>query len=275
MACCLLRSRWGRLYPVEDGRLVAVSLARIRTDARPAPTPPVYERVAPPAWSSHARSVPGIHPNAPLSHGLPRFAPPAVDALLIGWIPSVNGWGRETIAGDCLRAGLRFRAAGGVTCCTAGQGIPVDPSESPARLRPPKACRRRGSLCGWRPSSRAAQLRSECQGAGTAPSAGAGAPLDSSAPTTLTARPGGLSERAGGPHAQRGHPSDMQSCAGRRSEAGEVCKSGAWRVDDRSPVEVSEGLDPRVTSRGSLRVGRRPASGASKGPAAGEDRSNL
>ena len=34
--------------------------------------------------------------------------------------------------------------------------------------------------------------------------------------------------------AQRGDPSDMQSDAGRRSEAGEVCHSGAWREDHRA-----------------------------------------
>ena len=33
--------------------------------------------------------------------------------------------------------------------------------------------------------------------------------------------------------AQKGDPSDMQSVAGRRSEAGEVCHSGAWREDRR------------------------------------------
>ena len=34
--------------------------------------------------------------------------------------------------------------------------------------------------------------------------------------------------------AQGGDRSDMQSDAGRRSEAGEVCHSGAWRDDRRA-----------------------------------------
>ena len=66
-----------------------------------------------------------------------------------------------------------------------------------------------------------------------APVYGADAPSD---PPQLHALSTRLLEALSGPYraqAQRGDPSDMQSVAGRRSEAGEVCHSGAWREERR------------------------------------------
>ena len=58
--------------------------------------------------------------------------------------------------------------------------------------------------------------------------------LPTSPSCTGTSLPlGGPQSGSYGFPAQRGDPSDMQSCAGRRSAAEEVCNCGAWRVDHR------------------------------------------